>query len=688
MPSHRAGARVRSALAKAALGLTFWALGAGVALGNALTDGGVAEPSAGKPGAAGQTLRESEPPPVVGDTFDTDAALPSAARAVASYTLRARLDAAAHTVSGEGTLTWTNASSRPAPELYFHLYLNAFKNSESVFLRSAFSGNRSGRGAKVWGTIDVKKLSVREMGGENVWPASATTPDDARDETDIRVPLPRPVAPGETISVDMEWKSQLPAIVERTGFARDFHMVAQWFPKVARREQDGTWAHFPFHAESEFYADFGAYDVTLDVPGDSVVGATGSLAEERTEGGRRICRYRASDVHDFAFTAWRGFRVRKETVLGVRVRLLVPPGHDRNAERTLSAVRHGLAHYGRAFGRYPYPTLTVVHPPEFAPAASGMEYPTLITTGAPWYAGYLSSFVERLTLHELGHQWFYGLVATDEHSFPFLDEGLTTFAESSAMKAMFGVGNGLSLGGLRVDGEAYFRNMAVAAGQDDVVARPASAFATFDQLAALVYARTDVTLETIARVYGASELGRALSRYARRYRFEHPLPKHLLSVVRETVGEEAAEELHAALLEGGFVDFVAKDLRTTRVLPESGIFDRQGKRETKDPPRTSERWASRVIVHRHGTLRLPVDVEIHFEDGSHVRKHWDARERWRAFEVEGSSRAVLAIVDPEHRVLLDENLSNNSVSRTPSFPFRTTERALVIAELLLGAIGP
>ena len=94
--------------------------------------------------------------------------------------------------------------------------------------------------------------------------------------------------------------------------------------------------------------------------------------------------------------------------------------------------------------------LTVVHPPVFAPGASGMEYPTLITTGFPWYAGHVSTLVERVTLHELGHQWFYGLVATDEHASPFLDEGLTTYAEWKAMEALFGDGSAISLPGLAV----------------------------------------------------------------------------------------------------------------------------------------------------------------------------------------------------------------------------------------------
>lgn len=681
-----------SALIELSLGLLLGALGVRMESGAVPKDAPrqVASATAEHPAAIGQTLRDTEPPPALGEAFDNDSSLSPSASPVASYTLRARLDDGEHSVSGEGTIEWSNVSSRPAEELYVHLYLNAFKNNRSVFLRSPFSGNRSGRSAEHWGSIDVQKLTVREMGGTNVWPENPRSEDDAEDQTDIRVPLPRAVLPGEKITLDVAWTSRLPGIVERTGYVKDFHMVAQWFPKIARREPDGTWAHFPFNAESEFYSDYGNYDVTVDTPRALVVGATGSLVEEHDGAGRKVSRYRASSVHDFAFTAWRSFRTLEETMGDVRVRLLYPPGNDHNAERTLAAVRHGLAHFGTLFGRYPYPTLTVVHPPEFAPQASGMEYPTLITTGFPWYTGYVSTFVERVTVHELGHQWFYGLVGTDEHSWPFLDEGLTTFAESSAMRSLYGNGNGLAVSGLRVEGDAYFRALAAEAGHDDIVARPAASFSTFHELGALVYARTSTILETLGRVYGRPQVQRALGRYARRYRFAHPGPKHLIAAVREVMGDDAAATLHAALFEGGWVDFIAKDLRNTPVSPKAGMFDQGTKRETLEVPREAKGrpWASRVVVYRHGTLRLPVDVELEFEDGTRTRKRWDGYDKWRSFEVEGPSRVVSAVVDPDLKILLDDDLANNAVTRAPAVPFRTIERALYCTELLLGAMGP
>src|SRR5205823_3743527 len=138
----------------------------------------------------------------------------------------------------------------------------------------------------------------------DLWPsAQLQRPNDA-DETDARVPLPRAVDPGEAITLEVTWDDKLSSIVERTGHDGSFHMVAQWFPKIAKLEDDGQFAHFPFHHLAEFYADFGRYDVTVDVPESFTVGATGPLIDSKIENGRRFEHHAQTDIHDFAWTAW------------------------------------------------------------------------------------------------------------------------------------------------------------------------------------------------------------------------------------------------------------------------------------------------------------------------------------------------------------------------------------------------
>ena len=640
------------------------------------------------------TPNPAAPPRVLGPRYDHDGSLPSKADPVASYTLSARLDAKAHVVTGSGTIHWVNRSRRAVNELYLHLYLNAFKNERTLFLRSPYGAGRSGEKATRWGYIDVEKLVARELDGRDLWPAAAPhspgLPDDA---TDIRVPLPKPIEPGERLTLDVAWTAQLPEIVERTGYSGSYHFVAQWFPKLARLEPDGSWAHFAFHPQSEFYADYGDYRVTLDVPSELQVGASGKLVSESIADGRRVVTHELDSAHDFAWTAWNGFAERTENIAGVSVRLLYPRGYRQAAEDTLRALRFAIPHLSRLYGRYPYPTLTVVHPPDYAQKSGGMEYPTLITTGGPWYIGKLGiHVVETVTVHELGHQWFYGLVGTNEHAWPFLDEGLCTYAECVAMERGWGDGSLVDFLGLKLGASELRRSFAASHAKDDLVALPASDFASFNQLSALVYGRTGTALDTIGNVYGQDALLRAIGRYTRRYRYQHPGPRHFLAAIREVLGDEAAEALRIALFERGWVDYRTDSLKSTAQTEPAGIFERDGGRETVARPSASAEgdttYVGRVLVFRHGTLRFPVDVDLVLGDGSRIRKHWDGRGRWTAIPYSGKSPLVGAVVDPEQRITLDDNLLNNATSSRPGGAPRITERAVYAAELLLGALGP
>lgn len=615
---------------------------------------------------------------------------PSEPEKIASYTILARLDAEQHRVQGSEVIRFQNASSQPLTELWFHLYLNAFKNDKTLFLRSPFGAGRSGEKAHEYGYVDVKHL--RLASGEELWPnADRHSPGDPDDETDIRVPLPTPLAPGARLELSLEFEDKLPEIVERTGYEGSFHMLGQWFPKLAKLEPDGHFAHFSFHPHSEFYADFGDYDVTLDVPTRMTVGATGVAGATRSEAGRTTIAYRAEGVHDFAWTAWDHFAEARSVVAGVDVRVLYPSGEERSAELELDAVRFALPHFNELYGAYPYKTLTLVHPPDAAGNAGGMEYPTLITTGGPWYTALTGTrLLEDVTIHELGHQWFYGLVATNEHEFPFLDEGLNSYAEAEALEARFGSGSSFEAFGLSVSSSTIARLFSATRGGDQAVSSPAAEITSFRNLGALVYERTATTLLTVARVYGEAQMRHALGSYTRRFRFQHPTPRDFLNVMRRELGADAEKALASALLERGTVDYVARDLSSVAAEPAAGIFDAPNGRETRKrgPAPEPKKYQGRVVVCRHGALEFPVEIELLAEDGTRRRAGWDGRGACHAVDYAGSSPLVAALVDPDHRVLLDDDLSNNFVSTRSPQTSRLWERALYGAELLVSGAAP
>ena len=623
------------------------------------------------------------------EAFAADVPLPEHAEDVVDYTLRATLDPSAHTVHGTGTILWRNTSDLPQSELFLHLYLNAFKNEKSVFLREPVgAGARGNEHPADWGYIDVRRLTLREGpdGPVELWPKAELHRPDDEDETDVRVPLPHAVEPGETITLDVTFDDKLPTVVERTGYHGSFHMVAQWFPKIARLESNGLWAHFPFHHLAEFYADYGTYDVTLDVPENFIVGATGPAVESRTESGRRIERHVQADVHDFAWTAWDQFQTMRETVDGVAVTVLYPPGLDYIAKRELASLRFALPYFGAHYGRYPYSLLTAVHPPHQAGEAGGMEYPTLITTGGPWYGPPGIFGAENVTVHEFGHQYFYGLVGSNEVKWPFLDEGLNSFAEQDSMGAWLGAGSIADVFGLKVSDTALHATFGNLFAHDEPVAQAAYAFSLGRHYAALVYSRTSAIVETLRRTYGDEGVRKAMGLYARRWRFRHPVPDDFIACFAEVVGQEAADNLRTALFDKGWVDYVVTDISSEKKKTAIGVYDREGKRETvtASSPR-DDQYDGWALIERRGTLTLPVDIDLVLADGTTQRVHWDGRGDDVRIPYNGSVALVSAVIDPDNHVLLDENRVNNhrATEGVSQLPTRTLERTTFWAELMM-----
>jgi hypothetical protein len=637
-------------------------------------------------------LREG-PPLVLDERFDHDEALAPHAPEVHRTTLTAKLDPATHVIDGTEEIVFHSPADVEVKELSFHLYLNAFKNERSEFLRGQLGAGRGGSLPDDWGHVDLSELVLvddgTDHGDENLLPGLVPFDPESGDQTDMRVPLPRPLPAHGTLRLRLRFRSKLPSVVERTGYLDSFHMAGQWFPKLSRLTPSGAWEHFAFHRFTEFSSDFGHYDATIDVPQGFVVGATGRRTSHVEKAGRAIERYEQGDVHDFAFAAWDRFIERQSEVSGIQVRQLFPPGHEAAADKETESLKAAVDCYGRRFGRYPYSELTIIRPPHGAEEAGGMEYPTLITTGGHWSGPPFVRFTEGLVIHEFGHQHFYGLLASNEQRSPFLDEGLNTFAEDLCSEERYGYGSAVESPFLKLDSAQINRARSLPFGHDHPIAATAPSFPTARHYGALVYGRTATLLHTLRRSYGEARFDQTIGRYARAYRFRHPSRGDFLDALRQGLGTEAAENARVALEERGFVDYAAIHLDSVKERSPSGIFDRGGgQRETIAGTETGS-FVGSVVVVRRGTLAFPVDIRLDFEDGTSRVVHWDDKATNQSsarLPVRSASRLVHAHIDPEQRILLDERRDNDGVGdRTHHLAPRITETAAFLvglAELL------
>ena len=614
----------------------------------------------------------------------------------ANYTIEAVLDPNARTLEGRSVLTWRNISSRPASELRFHLYYNAWKNTRSTWMREqmlARSAALADRPAEDWGWITVTSMRLPATG--TIARVDLTdrlrhvAPDDGNpdDQTVLAVPLPQRVNPEETIEVEIEWTSKIPRTFSRTGAIGDFFFIAQWFPKVCVLEDSG-WNCHQFHVGTEFFADYGVYDVQLTVPTGWVLGATGARRTlQDNDDGTTSHRYVQEDVHDFAWTTSPDFLERTatfehDTLPTVEMRLLLQPEHAGQAERHFAATRATLRHYGEWYGPYPYEHITIVDP-AWQSGAGGMEYPTLFTAGTRWLAPADVTQPEGVTVHEAGHQFWYGLVGNNEFEHAWIDEGLNTFSTARTIEESFSpnyyarryfggfipyvfrdIPRSRATDGNRLSG---YRSAA----RSDAQSTPTYQYWPGTG-GAITYNKTALWLHTLERYLGWETLQRIMSTMFTRWTYGHPQPRDFFSVANEVSGTDLGwffDQVHGG---SNVFDYGIQQL-TSRPIVGRGFFDDGDERQFYARRGEGTRHRTDVIVRRYGEAVFPVEVLVGFADGEEVRVRWDGEARWHQFTFTRSARAVRTIVDPDHVLLLDVNYTNNSKTLAPQADAASTK---------------
>ncbi|WP_020597075.1 M1 family metallopeptidase [Spirosoma panaciterrae] len=592
---------------------------------------------------------------------------------LANYQIDVNLNPGTKKLTGRETLTWRNPSDDVIRELQFHLYLNAFRNEQSSFMRESggqLRGDQIDRNAKEnpYGWIDVVSMKARDP-QSNATEALAyefIQPDDRNrdDHTVIRVPLSKPVGPGETIILDIAFQAKLPKIFARTGFSRDFFLVGQWFPKIGVYEPAGTryanvgqWNCHQFHAHSEFYADYGVYDVNITTPKAYWVSATGLFQSEKMHrNGTKTILYHAEDVVDFAWTASPHFQVvndawKRPSGGEVSIELVMQPEHLHQAKRHLDAAKAALTYFDKHLGKYPFPNLTIVDPPLHASGSAGMEYPTLITAGTAWFVPNSAHIPEGVTVHEFGHQYFMQLLATNEFEEAWLDEGFNQYYEGRIMDETYGPrASQIDLFGFRAGDLEESRGNYV---HQDNPALGSSFGNTWQlpqgQYSVLTYSKTATWMRTLEGLVGRAVMDEIMQTYFSRWKFKHPDGQNFIDIVNEIVPKRLGQKYGADM-----------NWFFNQALYGDNVIDYQ---LLSIKNRGSQ---SVITVQRNNDGKMPVDVLVHFENGKELMLFWDGQARQRQFTVAEGSDVVWAKVDPRQKIYMDTNLNNNSLTVRPS----------------------
>lgn len=601
---------------------------------------------------------------------------------ITGYSIDAVLDPQAKTVNGKMKAYWVNVTDDSVPDIWLHLYLNAFSSNKTTFYRE--KGGSPGSKPDDLGWVKIESLTDRR--GNNLLPAMKyVSPDDDNpdDRSVARIILPQAVAGKDTLFLEAEFESKLPSDITRTGYSKDFFFVAQWFPKFGvyeppgmRGRREGGWNCHQFHANSEFYSNHSVYEVNITVPAGYVVGSGGiTLAEEDNGDGTKTVRTRAEDIVDFAWTAWPGYKVFTDTWKHVNIKLLLPAEKSNLAERHFTAVKYALGYLEENVGPYPWNYLTFADPPVMGTGAGGMEYTTLFTSmSVPGIPDYIL-LPEMVTVHEFGHAFFMGIIATNEFEEPWLDEGINSYWEQRIMDHYYGNAGIINHPLFKISDKSMARSSYVASPSRQAASNAGYSWnyphGTYSMMS---YMKAAAILHTLTGMVGEETMNEVFREYYRKWAFRHPSAGDFIDVVNATVlkmhGDRFGSDLNwffeQTIFGTGICDYKviniinrkAEEFQGLSIQPDSSFFV-----ERKKMPDTLN--YSVVQLQRDGEIQLPVEVLIRFDNGDEILEKWDGKSRVKDFRYTGKRKVTQVKIDPEYKNQMDINFINNSMAERP-----------------------
>lgn len=603
---------------------------------------------------------------------------------LANYRIQASLDWKQKTLMGRETVSWRNDGTAATQELPLHLYLNAFKGPQSIFVKEGGLDASPARlsDAHAWGYTVLRDVQMegRTLQGHY-----------GEDETVYWLRLPRPVFPGETIQLEIKWESRFPRIVDRSGWSgpspgkSSFLMAAQWYPKVGVY-QANQWNCHAYHANTEFFADFGTYDVELSLPNALLLAHTGTQTNFKTQADiprdpripeNVIWKLHAEDVHDFAWAvaplgAW-SFEVHEYR--GVQVFYYSQPSHRLTLERQRLAVQAALRHSAEQYFHYPYPVLSVLDVPREADMADGMEYPTLFTASRrhfeplglrddlafPFWPYKVQGGPEGVTIHEFGHQYFQGMLASNEVEEPWLDEGFTSwFTHKTLDRTYLAVfaSRRFQIGSDLFDTMDYWSDPSV-----DPIVQVGFQMYDYGSYARSAYSKPVLVLNQLEATLGRPVMEQVLRTYALEMAFRHPTRGDFRRIAERVSGRNL-DEFWRDFVEGTEVlDIVIHDVGASEVVQGGWMATAGGHVFVAPRPAAPGRKGS-ITLFRRGGIARPIILWVRLGNRMEHRMTWDGRDRWVTYEFDSPIEAAMLDPDGQYPILKDR--LHASYSRNPT----------------------
>ena len=575
---------------------------------------------------------------------------------IANYNISVNLDHESKKFSGTQAIVWKNTSPDTIEFVRLYMYINAFKDLNSTFL-GGMDGNVFGTNLNDWpeehfGWINIDRI-VDESGMDLTNRQQYVQPDDGnkKDESVIQIDLYNVILPGDTLRLNMNYTARLPRIIVRTGWApNNYFAFLHWFPQMGVYEQDTSgvwgWNCHQFFRGTEFYADFGNYDVEINLDNMFKVASSGCIINQQMDGNRQRVKIHAEDIIDFAWIAYPDFEEFYDEWNDVSIRTLISPAHAHLTPRFSGAVKQVLEYMSNTVGSYPYPMITIVDPPIQGLNSGFMEYPTLITVGSFHVFPKQIRSIESLAMHEFLHQYFMGMVATNEKEEAWLDEGFVTYFEDRILDDLYGSDRAyMDLLGYRTGNAEFSRQEYVTLDDPNEFRVSIPGWQITNARKGIIYGKTSLVLKTLENMIGRTTMDEIMRTYFQEYKFKHPRGADFIGVVNRIVkdrhGKTFGEDLNW-FFDQTIYQATSCDFKVVEIDERKNEF----------------------TVRREGELALPTEIKVLFEDGSSDFVSWpkDKVELVSGYPIQ---KVIIGVhIDPDNRIPLDLNMVNNSLSVT------------------------
>ena len=455
---------------------------------------------------------------------------------VNQYIIDAVLDTADKVLTAEQQVIYVNNDDVELSELHFHIYANAFRKQETApFLFDDFSRAYS-RGFKP-GYTEIEAIELSKGQSRKALEYSL----QGVGETILKIKLPEPLKPEDSINLRFKYKVIIPPAGERFGYGDSNINMGNWYPVAAVYDDEGWNLDKYYSIGDPFYSDISDYTVNIKAPEEYIIAASGSLAEERIEGGYKNWKFQGSKMRDFAFVASNSFRVAEDKVGNTVVKSYYYKGHERRGKEALDIGKRSIEIFNSAYGEYPYPTYSIVET-EFP---SGMEYPGLVYISTKYYDNDSNANIFMYTtVHETAHQWWYGVVGNDQIDEAWLDEGFATYSEGIFTEMEYGEGNG----------DLYYKYLEESAKEDirskaydGVILKPLSRYENWNDYGPAVYTGGAALLNEIRKQVGDQAFFIIMQAYYDEYSFKNATTEDFLRICEEVGNTEFDDLFHKHL---------------------------------------------------------------------------------------------------------------------------------------------